>query len=419
MRVLHINSSDSSGGASRACIDIHNSLVEKGIDSHILVQSGRSHSAAITSVNKNYTAKIKTFFRIAIDYLFITLFSVKERGRFSFPFVGKDISNLKIVQEADIINLHWINEGFFSIKTLKRVANLGKPVVWTLHDMWAFTGGCHYSLGCRKFESKCSFCPSLRIRGENDFSNKIFKEKFELFEQFDVNIVTCSEWLASETKKSSLLKGKKIIVIPNTLKTKIYKPINRVSALNKINLDTSKKYILFGTMTLKDERKGFDLFIQCVKILKDSYPELSGSLKLLVVGSGKNMRGVELPLETIFLGRINNEYEMADIYNAGSLFVAPSREDNLPNTVMEALSCGTPVVAFKIGGMPDMIDHKINGYLAEPFNVNDLMNGILWVLKHPEPNQLSEAARTKILRLYNYSTVADSYLELYGNILKS
>ncbi len=418
LRVLHINSSDHSGGASRACTDIHNALVKQGIDSHILVQSGNPGSQRISNINVNLIEKIKTFVRITLDFLLIKLLSKEGRGRFSIPFTGKNISKLKIFKDADIINLHWVNEGFLSLNSLKHIAASGKPVVWTLHDMWAFTGGCHYSLDCRKFETKCSSCPSLKFRSEDDISNKIFNRKLKIFEQFNVNIVTCSRWLSSETKKSALLKGKNVIAIPNTLKTEIYKPLEKASVLRKLNLNVNYRYILFGTMTLKDKRKGFDLFIECIKILSNSIPDLTHNLKLLVVGSDKNMKGVELPIETVFLGRIKDESEMADFYNAGCLFIAPSREDNLPNTVMESLSCGTPVIAFNIGGMPEMIDHKVNGYLAEPFNVNDLVDGIRWILGHPDTKKISEAARAKIVKEFNYSKVAESYLSLYNNVLK-
>lgn len=418
LKVLHINSSYSSGGASRACVDIHNALVERNIDSRILVQSGNPDSPRIHSININLVEKIKTYFRIALDLLLIKIFSIEERGRFSIPLVGKDITKLKLFKEADIINLHWVNEGFFSLQTLKSIAASGKPVVWTLHDMWAFTGGCHYSLGCRKYETKCSVCPSLKFRGENDFSDKIFNDKLKLYNGFRISVVTCSQWLASVSGKSTFFKDKDITVIPNTLKTDIYKPLDKAAVLRKLNLDADNRYILFGTMTLNDERKGFDLFINCIKMLSDSFPGLKSNLKLLVAGSKKKMDGVDLPLETIFLGRLKSESEMADFYNAGSLFIAPSREDNLPNTVMESLSCGTPVIAFNIGGMPDMIDHKANGYLAEPFNVSDLMKGIMWVLDHPDPNGISKAARNKTVKLFNYSTVAESYSTLYHSVLK-
>ena len=417
LKVLHINSSDSSGGASRACIDIHHALKGKGIDSNILVQSGNHNLPNIVRLNSNLIEKIKTLIRKSFDFLLIKILSIEERGRFSFPFIGKNIRSIKSIYEADIINLHWINEGFFSFKTLNQIAASGRPVVWTLHDMWAFTGGCHYSLGCKNFEGECSVCPSLRLRGKKDCSYKIFNHKLKLFEHFNVNMVTCSKWLAAEAKRSSLLKGKNITIIPNTLKTECYKPLDKVSVHKRLNLDNDYMYILFGTMTLKDKRKGFDLFIQCIKSLSDSPDRFKQKLRLLVAGSEKNMKGMELPLETIFLGRLNSESEMADFYNAGSLFVAPSREDNLPNTVMESLSCGTPVIAFNIGGMPDMIDHKVNGYLAEPFNVKDLLNGIFWVLDHPETKKISDAARNKILKNFNNSTVG-SYINLYNKVSK-
>ncbi len=417
LKVLHINSSDSSGGAARACLDISNALNETGIESSVLVQLKHSDLSGVYSISSNYFEKFKTLIRRTIDYLLIKLFTVEIRGRFTFPIIGKDISKLQIVKDADLINLHWVNEGFLSLKDLTRIAKLGKPIVWTMHDMWAFTGGCHYSLGCRKFEKECFECPSLRIRSDKDLSYKIFYDKIKLFKDLNINIVTCSNWLSGEIKKSRLLKDKNIRVIPNTLKTEVYKPLDKESVLSELKLKTNKKYILFGTMTLKDERKGIGLFVKCIDFLCKKNPFLKENVQLLIAGSTKNVEKINLPLETIFLGRLNNEADIAKFYNAGNLFVAPSREDNLPNTVMESLSCGTPVVAFNIGGMPDMIDHKINGYLAKPFDVEDLADGIMWVLNNSYPERLVKASRNKILDNFNYVKIAESYSGYYQTIL--
>lgn len=416
LKVLHINSSDSSGGAARACIDINNALNQIGVDSKVLVQVKHSEHQKVNSVNNNFIDKFKTSVRRLADYLFLRIFTVEDRGRFTIAYIGKDISKLQIVKNADIINLHWINEGFISLAVLKKIARLGKPVVWTFHDMWAFTGGCHYSLGCSKFEHECFDCPSLKLKSNKDLSNRIFNDKIKLFRELNFNIVTCSNWLASEVKRSQLLKDRKIEVIPNTLKTEVYKPLDKSVVFQELGLDMSKKYILFGTMTLKDKRKGIELFIECVDLLykRDSY--FTENIKLLILGSEKKMRNIKLPLETIFLGRLNSEIDVAKFYNAGSVFVAPSREDNLPNTVMESLSCGTPVAAFNIGGMPDMIDHKINGYLAKPFDVEDLAQGIIWLLNNPDASEMSLASRGKILNNFNYDLIAKSYLKYYQSI---
>jgi glycosyltransferase involved in cell wall biosynthesis len=416
LKVLHINSSDSSGGAARACIDINNALNQIGVDSKVLVQVKHSQHEKVSSINNNPFEKFKTLIRRLADYLLLKIFTVEDRGRFTIPYFGKDISKLRIVKNADIINIHWVNEGFISLAVLKEIAGLRKPIVWTFHDMWAFTGGCHYSLGCRKFEQECFNCPSLKLNSKRDLSNRIFNDKIKLFRDLNFNIVTCSNWLASEVKKSQLLKDRNIEVIPNTLKTEVYKPLDKTVVFQELGLDMNKKYILFGTMTLKDKRKGIELFIDCINLLfkRDSY--FRENVKLLILGSEKKMKKIKLPIETIYLGRLNSETDVAKFYNAGSVFVAPSREDNLPNTVMESLSCGTPVAAFNIGGMPDMIDHKINGYLAKPYDVDDLAQGILWLLNCPDTSEMTQASRGKILDKFNYDLIAKSYLKYYQSI---
>lgn len=417
MKVLHINSSDSSGGAARACLDISNALNKSGINSRVLVQTKHSDQKEVQSINVNLYDRLITRIRRTLDYLIIKLLTVEKRGRFTIPYTGKDITKLKAVKDADIINFHWVNEGFLSLKSLEQIAGLGKPLVWTLHDMWAFTGGCHYSLGCRKFETECLECPSLKFSSKNDFSNKIFRNKIRLFKEQDFNIVTCSNWLSEEVKKSSLLKNANIRVIPNTLKTDIYKPLDKTAVLKELNLDENKKYILFGTMSLKDERKGLDLFMKCVDVLCEKSSSFADNTQLIIAGSEKNISGMHLPVETKFLGRLNSEKDIAKFYNAGCLFVAPSREDNLPNTVMESLSCGTPVAAFNIGGMSDMIDHKINGYLAEPFNIEDLADGINWILTHPDPLKLTDNSRSKIINNFTYQKIAETYSGYYDSLI--
>jgi len=417
LKILHINNSDSSGGASRACTDINNALVQAGVESSVLVQTKRSNLKGINSINTNFLEKSKSFIRKAVDYTTIKFFSVEYRGRFTFPYIGKDISKLEIVRNSDIINLHWINEGFFSFNTLNQLAKLKKPIVWTLHDMWSFTGGCHYSLGCEKFKRECYECPSLKFKGMNDFSKKIFNKKLKIYQDLNINIITCSKWLSEQTRLSRVFQNRRIEVIPNTLKTDIYKPLDRFLVFNDLELDKDKKYILFGTMTLKDKRKGLDLFIESINLLVKKDPSILNKIELLIMGSGKKMSKFNLPLKIRFLGRLGNEKQLAKFYNAGVLFVAPSREDNLPNTVMESLSCGTPVVAFNIGGIPDMIDHKINGYLAQPFNAEELADGILWVLNQQAPEQLKSYARNKIIQNFSYEKIALSYSEYYKSIL--
>lgn len=181
MRIIHLNSSDRGGGASRACIDINDALKSIGVDSSLLVHQKLSDRRDINTTTNTIFQKFVFNIRYWLDYLLIRFLSIKERGRFSFPFCGLNITEHPLIKQADIIHLHWINQGFFSIKTFQQLSKFNKPIVWTLHDMWAFTGGCHYSSGCKKYSTECENCPSLKFSSENDFSHKVFKRKKQGF----------------------------------------------------------------------------------------------------------------------------------------------------------------------------------------------------------------------------------------------
>ncbi len=417
MRVIHINNSDKGGGSARAVVDISNALHRAGINSTILVQQKLSSYDHIHTTTKSFIQIIHFFLRYWFDFILISFFTKQTRGRFSFPFWGINLSKESFLKETDIIHLHWINQGYFSIKTFKKLARLNKPIVWTLHDMWAFTGGCHYSGGCEKFISECKNCPSLKFSSENDFSNKIFTNKILTYKKLNIDIVTCSKWLADEAKRSYLFQNKKITPIPNPIEIDIYKPMDQKTARAKLNLPQDKKLILFGTMTLKEKRKGFSYLKSALDFLDKEHPELKDEIEVLVFGSSKNSTIDRIPFNTNFVGRIADVNKLVQCYNSADLFAAPSLEDNLPNTVMESLSCGVPVVAFNIGGMPDMIGHKSNGYLAKPYSHQDFAEGLYWILTGTDKQKLQTNAREKVINNFTPDIIGKRYLDLYKSIL--
>ncbi len=414
MKVIHLCVSDILGGASRAAYSLNKSLNDAGINSSMFVQKKFSNDNTVFPFVDSRINEFKYTIRFLLDYLFIRFLTVKERGRFSYPFSGVNIVEHPLIKETDILHLHWINQGFFSFKTLYSLAKLNKPIVWTFHDMWAFTGGCHYSLDCEKYKSSCLECPALRLPGKNDFSHKIFSDKISLYNSLKFSIVTCSNWLAGEVKKSFLLKNYNATVIPNTLNINVYKPIEKDTALSAFNLRGDKYYILFGTMTVKDRRKGFYLLEESlIKLFKNNV-SLRNKIEIIVFGSANQELLSKIPFKTNFLGRINTDEKIALSYNCADVFVAPSIEDNLPNTVMESLACGTPVVAFNIGGMPDMIEHGKNGYLANPYSTDELSNGIDWILKgKSEGKNFLLSAREKVINNFAPEIVSKKYIKIY------
>lgn len=418
MKVLHINNSDTVGGAARACYNIHNALLSFGIDSKILVQTKSGNDENVIQSGNGTFAEFNTLVRKGIDFGLIQLLTQKEFGRFSFPLFGSNISSHPMVSEADIIHLHWINEGFFSLKTLRELLKLNKPIVWTLHDMWAFTGGCHYDNGCGNFTSRCANCPALKIRSERDASSTIFARKIELFKNAGINFVTCSRWLADTAKGSTLLQRFNISPIPNPINTDLYAPKDKSVSKQKLNLNKDKLHILFATMTLKEKRKGFHLLLEALINLDKKSPSLKEKIELIVMGAGENSQFNNIPFNTSFTGRLKNDDDIVNCYNAADIFVAPSIQDNLPNTVMESLSCGVPVAAFNIGGMSDMIDHMQNGYLANEISPPKLADAIYWIInKIDQSNELSFNSRKKVMGNYTNQIIAEKYSKLYESVL--
>ena len=412
MKILLVNTSDISGGAARAAYRIHGGLQEIGMDSKMLVQAKLSDDKTVIRPD----SKIKKGFaklRPTLDFAIKKLFSGGSNTIFSpawLPF--SDIpSRIKSIS-SDIIHLHWICGGMLRIEELKQI---NKPIIWTLHDMWAFTGGCHYSDGCDRFQQDCGNCPQLDRSGKDDLSWSILRRKKKAWNWLDITIVTPSRWLAECAKESSLFKNRRIEVIHNGLDLNLFKPIAKTTARKIWDLPVDKKLVLFGAMSAtSDHRKGFDLLYEGLKQLSAQW---SDKADLIVFGSSELENPPNFGLPVHYLGRLHDDVSLSLLYAAVDVMVTPSRQDNLPNTVVESLACGTPVVAFDIGGMPDMIDHKLNGYLAKPFETSDLAAGINWVLSdNSRYKELCIKAREKAVTCFDIEKIAGQYESLYQEI---
>lgn len=416
MKVLHINSYDIHGGAANAVYRINKALNAYGIDSKMLVKEKFSTNKTIYPIKKVKFNNLRTTCKIIYEQSYLRLYKRRKNVIFSIAKVGTNIIDEDILKKADIIHLHWINEGTISLKQLKKLSELNKPIVWTLHDMWPFTGGCHYSGNCDKYKKVCGRCNILGSEKINDLSTKTFNKKKKLFKNMNLEVVCCSNWLANCAKESELFKNKNITVIPNCIDKKIYKPINSKLAKEILNLDINKKYILFGAdNSINDERKGYKYLIESLKMFSNS--KYNNNVGLLVFGGiGKEEN---LPFKVKFFGRLYDDVSLNLIYSAADVFVAPSLEDNLPNTIMESLFSGTPVVAFNIGGIPDMIKHKFNGYLAEEKNSTDLCKGIEYILSNCNKNEdIRKNCRDFAIKNFNEENIANKYIKIYKKIFR-
>ncbi|TSJ40243.1 glycosyltransferase [Mucilaginibacter corticis] len=420
MKVTLINTSDAGGGAPAACLRLLKALVSQKVDARLLAQYKKTDDERVTGIVNNRVSKLKAqlnFLRERIPFL---LFHEKDKSvRFAFSTANAGISivDQPLVKEADILHLHWTNSGFLSISDLRELVDTGKPIVWTLHDMWAFTGGCHYSGTCENFMRECGNCFFLRDASDNDLSHKGWLRKAALFAGAkNITFVTCSKWLAGVAKQSSLIKNFRIEAIPNPIDINIFSPKDKVAARQQRGIDPSAKIILFGAANINDRRKGITYLVEALNILKSKHPE--GKTEVVIFGKNKHFDVTQLPFKVHELSLIISQQELAEIYSMADVFITPSLEDNLPNTVMEALACGTPVVAFNTGGIPEMTDHQQNGYLAQFRSAEDMANGLYEVLSTADTNKLSANARQKVLDNYTNEKVAKQYNDLYQSIIK-
>ncbi|MDX9697932.1 MAG: glycosyltransferase, partial [Bacteroidales bacterium] len=316
MKVLLINTSDTVGGAAIAARRLLRALIQNKIDAALLVQEKNSNDNAVYSTTHSKIKKIINFYRFALERF---LFFIREKDksvRFSFSIAntGENIATNPLVNDADIIHLHWVNNGFLSLASLKKLFLLNKPIVWTFHDMWAFTGGCHYTGICNNFKSQCFNCPYIKFPGKNDLSSRVWKRKQNLYHDKNISVVTCSNWLKNITLQSALLKNNNIISIQNPIDLSVYKPYNKEESRKKLGIRTTKKLVLFGAMNINDKRKGSVYLLEALKHIALANPELKQNIALVVFG--KNKTPLETDFEIVNLKFINNEADIVAVYNA-------------------------------------------------------------------------------------------------------
>ncbi len=415
MKVLIVNTSDISGGAARAAYRLHRSLLDAGVDSQMLVQDKRSDDYTVINLAANKIQKGFNKLRPTIDQLPIKFYKNRTKTLFSPSWFGFN-NVIKKIEEInpDIVHLHWICGGMIRVEDL---AKIKKPIVWSLHDMWAFTGGCHYDEECRKYLNRCERCKVLGSNKKNDLSRWVWKKKQKTFSKMNnITIIGLSKWVMNASEDSSLLKDKKHINLPNPIDTNVFKPFDKEKARELWKLPKNKKLVLFGAMgATSDIRKGF-------KELSEALYKLNGeNIEFVVFGSSKPQNPPNFKFKTHYLGHLHDDVSLVTLYSAVDVMVVPSLQENLSNAIMESLSCATPVVAFDVGGNSDMIEHKKNGYLAKPFEPQDLANGIEWILNlnEKEYNQLCNNAREKVLREFDSKVVAKKYIELYKEIVRN
>jgi glycosyltransferase involved in cell wall biosynthesis len=407
IKVVQVQFSIESG--ARSAIRLQNAFMTEGISSNIVSLQVSPYQLK----NVNYLGKKERLTSRLDEKIQRTLvkYNKKDFGLFSYPVLGSDISQHPQVQQADIIYLHWALGGFLNFRSYYKIAALGKPVVIVLHDMWSISGGCHYSFTCEKYMAGCNNCQMFPGITSNDYAAKGFKKKSAFYSRYkNLYFVAPSRWIYNCAKDAKLTREKPVFYIPNVIDTQLFKPFDKQTAKRILGLDDQKPVIAFGAVSVDSPYKGWKFLQEALEKLKSD--EQFSDLQVLIFGSGANDSiSDSIPFKTKFMGFLMDEYSTMLVYNAADVFIAPSLADVGPATVQESLCCGTPVVGFDIGGIPDMIRHKVNGYLAKYRDGEDICNGIKFCL--------GNSIKGYMLPGFTAKETVSKHLELINSALQS
>lgn len=423
LKVLSVSTSDTGGGAPRAAYRIHQGVRELGINSRMFVKNKGTKDANVIALDE--LVPHNPLYQ-AFDWTRNKIKNKIQRFRWNRYPNREDIfmSDLRGTAlhgalkklDYDVLHLHWINQRFIPLEDLPK----DKPIVWTIHDSWPFCGICHYFFDCDGYQKQCGDCPFLHSGKQRDLSCKVWRKKAELYKDLNLHIVSPSRWLAECAKRSSLFGRFPVEVIPNCLDVEAFRPLDERGMSLRWHCFQEKRltkpFVLYGAVNAAtDKIKGFANLLSALKLLEQKGH--ANDFELIVFGATESELNMDVNIPIHCVGYVGNVKDLVSLYNIASVMVVPSLTENLSCAIMESLSCATPVVAFNIGGNGDMIEHKINGYLANEKDDADLAEGIIWCLENNEDNSLGNAGREKVIKEYTYESVCRQYVELYRKSL--
>jgi glycosyltransferase involved in cell wall biosynthesis len=391
MKVLIISTTERTGGGAIAAKRLLTALNKNGIKAKMLVRDKQTDDVNVASYG-NIIPKVMERLRLMCRLLK----PFRQTWQYDLASDGIDILSTPEYKEADVIHLHWVNQGMLSLKQLRQMLLSGKRIVWTMHDEWPFRGIRHYTEEGNAMEEK----------NISDLEERLFKSKQEIYQLGNIRFVGCSQWITDLAQEA--MPNANVRHINNCIPHSIFHPQDRQDARKAFSLPQDQKLILFTCQKVTDKRKGMAYLLEALKYLNEPKPHL-----VVVGGNTEDLLNSNLGIDKgnlHFIPYVNGEREMARLYSAVDCFVTPSLQDNLPNTIAEAMSCGTPCVGFNAGGIPEMISHMKNGYVAQYCDSKDLAHGIECALSHPE---WKEAAMHSAAHDYSEDRVAKEYAKAY------
>lgn len=394
VKIVHINATDKRGGAAIACARLNEALIRAGIQSSMVVAN---HPSGINRILRS---------------LFYRINNPRERrlrptANFSLMNFGLPIYKSQLVQEADIIFLHWVCANTLSIHGIEKILELGKPTFWFMHDMFPFTGGCHYAMSCNGYKLSCANCPQIRNDSHKELAYEQLKHKIKHWKRHaNLEFISPSKWEAECAKNATLCEGHYIHIAGNLLDTEVYRPLN-MDCKNFFGLNKNKKTILFGATRINSPYKGAKYAHECLSLLDPN--QFEG----LVIGDVDLNFISDLPIKVVHTGFLSKDSDIAMAYNACDTFLMTSIAESFGQVVSEAMACGKPCVVFPTGGVVDLVHHEKTGYVTDSYNVSELKAGIDWLFSNKDRyEQLSKSCRQHILRYNSFNQVLNIHTEL-------
>lgn len=414
MKILHLSTFDEVGGAARAASRLHRGLLGNNVDSWMAVRKKANGNRVVLCGKEGRFGKALSALRPYVDALPLSCLTDRQNTPWNIAWLPNRFGRLISTVSPDIVHVHWVGAGFLSLH------NLNQPrmkVVWTLHDSWPFTGGCHIINDCTAFRKRCGQCPQLGGKSHYDLSWLGWQRKSHLYEECQPVFVAPSRWMAEQARSSSLLANARIEVIPNGLDTNVFRPIDKRTAREMLRLPHDKRIVLFGAMSAtSDPNKGFYKLKKILFALEQS--DLRDEIELAIFGATEPANKPDMGFRTNYLGLFHDDISLAAVYSAADVMCVPSIQESFGQVAVEAMSCGIPVVAFGTSGLLDIIQHGVTGYLAAPYDEADFAKGIEYLLSNlSHLDSMSKAARSRAKECFELSVVASRYLNLYEEIL--
>lgn len=414
MRVLHVSPTDIEGGAAKGAYNLHTALRDTGVDSLMLVLRKYGDDPTVIPTSGTSDGVMYGGLRDRLDRLPLRFYKWNRQSWWTVGWLPFDLSDMIARLKADVVHFHWSGRGAAPIKMMGRLKRY--PIVWTLRDIWPLTGGCHYTIGCEKLYTGCGACPQLGSKRSFDISRWTWRKKHRAWEHADISFVAMSNWMADCARKSPLTFANEITVIPNGIDTRLFAPLEKALARKLWGLPEDRQIIMFGAInSTTDPRKGYAYLCEALRLLASQ--GLKDRVQVVVFGSATGPN--DMGLDVRYVGKLHDTVSLSTLYSCADVMVVPSTEENFAKTPIEAMACGVPVTAFANTGQLDIIDHKLNGYLADNLVSEDLARGILWCLDvgATDPG-LSRRARNKAVECFDIRTIAQRYADHYRLLLE-